>query len=226
MKSRALLAAAAAAAVLTGAPADLTAESNFPSLDIQELLAASKDYRHKSDVLRRMIGARERKIGAIQQQSNALIAQAQAEAQTRAQQAADNNSSNQLMGGLLGGLGSMIPGGSMMNDLTSKTLSAAGTAVSNAGNAQVADANSQNAAQLGDARGDTDSLMAQAATFDAEKKKLAYKARQYEQLADAKDLLAASEILRLDAERQEKAFADADKAIEAERQFVRGMSLW
>src|SRR6185312_9809009 len=173
-----------------------------------------------------MIGARERKIGAIQQQSNALVAQAQAEAQARAAQAQANNSSNQLMGGFLGALGGMVPGGSMMNDLTSKTLSAAGTAVSNAGNAQVADANSQNSAQLGDARGDADSLMAQAATFDAEKKKLAYKARQYEQLADAKDLLAASEILRLDAERQQKAIADDDRAIEAEKQFVRGMSLW
>jgi len=224
MKIRALT-ALAAAALLLGA-ADLTAQSDFPSLDIPELLAASKDYRHKADVLRKMIGARERKIGAIQQQSNALVAQAQAEAQARAAQAQANNSSNQLMGGFLGALGGMVPGGSMMNDLTSKTLSAAGTAVSNAGNAQVADANSQNAAQLSDARGDADGLMAQAATFDAEKKKLAYKARQYEQLADAKDLLAASEILRLDAERQEKAVSDADKAIEAEKQFVRGMSLW
>ncbi|HXT01001.1 MAG TPA: hypothetical protein VN915_10025 [Elusimicrobiota bacterium] len=224
MKSRVLM-TLTAAALLLGA-ADLTAQPDFPALDIQELIAASKDYRHKADVLRKMIGARERKIGAIQQQSNALIAQAQAEAQARAAQAQANNGSNQLMGGLLGGLGSMIPGGSMMNNLTSQTLSAAGTAVSNAGNAQVADANAQNAAQLGDARGDADSLMAQAATFDAEKKKLAYKARQYEQLADAKDLLAASEILRLDAERQEKAMADADKAIEAERAFVRGMSLW
>lgn len=225
MKSRALLAAAAASVLLLGA-ADLTAESNFPELDIQELLAASKEYRHRSDVLRKMIGARERKIGAIQQQSNALIAQAQADAQARAAQAQANNNSNQAMGSILGAFGSMIPGGNMMNDLTSKTLSAAGTAMSNAGNAQVADANSQNAAQLGDARGDADSLMAQAATFDAEKKKLAYKARQYEQLADAKDLLAASEILRLDAERGQKAIADSDKAIEAEREFVRGMSLW
>lgn len=224
MKSRVLM-TLAAAAMLAGA-ADLTAESDFPALDIQELLAASKDYRHKADVLRRMIGVRERKIGAIQQQSNALIAQAQAEAQARAAAAQANNNSNQLMGSLLGGLGGMIPGGSMMNDLTSKTLSAAGTAVANAGAAQVADANSQNAAQLGDARGDADGLMAQAATFDAEKKKLAYKARQYEQLADAKDLLAASEILRLDAERAERAIADADKAVAAEREFVRGMSLW
>jgi len=224
MKSRRLM-AFAAIALLMGS-ADLAAESDFPSLDIQELLSASKDYRHKSDILRKMIGARERKIGAIQQQSNALIAQAQAEARARAAAAQANNDSNQMMGGLLGALGGMVPGGGMMNDLTAKTLSAAGTAVSNAGNAQVADANAQNAAQLGDARGDADSLMAQAATFDAEKKKLAYKARQYEQLADAKDLLAASEILRLDAERQEKAIADADKTIEAEKQFVRGMSLW
>jgi len=224
MKSRILM-AFAAFALLMGS-ADLAAESDFPSLDIQELLSASKDYRHKSDILRKMIGARERKIGAIQQQSNALIAQAQAEARARAAAAQANNDSNQMMGGLLGALGGMVPGGGMMNDLTAKTLSAAGTAVSNAGNAQVADANAQNAAQLGDARGDADSLMAQAATFDAEKKKLAYKARQYEQLADAKDLLAASEILRLDAERQEKAIADADKTIEAEKQFVRGMSLW
>ena len=111
-------------------------------------------------------------------------------------------------------------------DLTKNVVSAAGTAVSNAGNAQVADANAQNLAQLGDARGDADTLMSQAATFDAEKKKLAYKARQYEQLADAKDVLAASEILRLDAERQVKAIADSDKAIDAERQFVQGMSLW
>jgi hypothetical protein len=225
MKSRAPL-AVAAAVLLLGAAAELSAQSDFPALDIPELLAASKDYRHKADVLRKMIGLRERKIGAIQQQSNALVAQAQAEAQARAAAAQANNNSNQLMGSLLGGLGGMIPGGSMMNDLTSKTLSAAGTAVSNAGNAQVSDANAQNAAQLGDARGDADSLMAQAATFDAEKKKLAYKARQYEQLADAKDLLAASEILRLDAERQEKAIAEADKAIAAEREFVRGMSLW
>ena len=224
MKSRVLM-ALAAATMLLGA-ADLTAESDFPALDIQELLAASKDYRHKADVLRKMIGVRERKIGAIQQQSSALVAQAQADAQARAAAAQANNNSNQMMGSFLGALGGMVPGGSMMNDLTSKTLSAAGTAVSNAGNAQVADANSQNAAQLGDARGDADSLMAQAATFDAEKKKLAYKARQYEQLADAKDLLAASEILRLDAERQERAIADSDKAVEAERQFVRGMSLW
>jgi hypothetical protein len=225
MRSRALLTLAAAAALL-GAAADLTAESNFPELDIPSLLAASKDYRHKSDVLRKMIGARDRKIGAIQQQSNALIAQAQAEAQARAAQAQANNSSNQLAGSLFGALGGMIPGGSMMNDLTSKGLAAAGTAMQNAGNAQVADAANQNAAQLGDARGDADSLMAQAATFDAEKKKLAYKARQYEQLADAKDLLAAGEILRLEAERQVKAIADSDKAIETEREFVRGMTLW
>jgi hypothetical protein len=225
MKSRVLLTLAAAAA-LVGVAADLTAESNFPELDIPQLLAASKEYRHRSDVLRKMIGARDRKIGAIQQQSNALIQQAQAEAQARAAQAQANNNSNQLMGSLLGGLGGMIPGGSMMNDLASKSLSAAGSAMSNAGNAQVGDAANQNAAQLGDARGDSDSLMAQAASFDAEKKKLAYKARQYEQLADAKDLLAAGEILRLDAERQVKAIADSDKAIDAERQFVRGMSLW
>ena len=225
MKSRAFLTFAAAAALM-GVGAALTAESNFPDLDVSDLLAASKEYRHRSDVLRKMIGARDRKIGAIQQQANSLIQQAQAEAQARQQQAADNNNSNQAMGSVLGALGGMIPGGNMMNDITSKALQTAGTAVSNAGNQQVADANAQNGAQLGDARGDADNLMAQAATFDSEKKKLAYKARQYEQLADAKDLLAASEILRLDAERQVKAIADSDKAIDAEREFVRGMSLW
>ncbi|HEX4046971.1 MAG TPA: hypothetical protein VH309_04015 [Elusimicrobiota bacterium] len=225
MKSRTLLSFAAAAALL-GAGASLTAESNFPDLDIAQLLASSKEYRHRADVLRRMIGVRERKIGEIQQQANALIAQAQADAEARAQAAGAANGQNQAMGSVLGTLAGMIPGGNMMNNLTSTALSAAGTAVTNAGNQQVADAASQDAAQVGDAKGDADTLMAEASTFDAEKKKLAYKARQYEQLADAKDLLAAGEILRLEAERQSKAIADSDKEIEAERQFVKGMSLW
>jgi hypothetical protein len=216
----------AAAAALLGVAAELAAESNFTDLDIPELLASSKEYRHRADVLRKMIGVRERKIGAIQQQSNLLIQQAQAEAQARQQAAAAANSNNQLMGSLLGGLGGMIPGGNMMNNMTAQALTTAGTAVSNAGNQQVADAAAQGAQQVGDAHGDADGLMAQAATFDAEKKKLAYKARQYEELADAKDLLAAGEILRLESERQARASAEADKSIDAERQFVKSMTLW
>src|SRR3569832_2804601 len=113
MRSRVLM-SFAAAAVLAGVAADLAAESDFPALDIPELLAASKDYRHKADVLRRMIGARERKIGAIQQQSNALLAQAQAEAQARAAAAQANNSNNQLKGSLLGGFGGLFFGGCLL----------------------------------------------------------------------------------------------------------------
>lgn len=225
MRTRTVLTFSLAAALLS-VSAVLTAESDFSELDIQQLLAASKEYRHRSDVLRKMIGARERKIGAIQQQANALVLQAQQEAQARIAQANAANSSNQLAGSLLGGLSGLIPGGGMMNDLTRTTLSSAGKAVAAQGNQMVADASAQGSAQLGDARGDADSLMSQIGTFDAEKKKLAYKARQYEQLADAKDLLAAGEILRLESEKQSRAVSEADKSIEAERQFVRGMSLW
>jgi hypothetical protein len=226
MKLRTALFGAALALVAGGALV-ATAEPEFSELDLTSLQAQAKDYRHRSDVLRNMIGLRERKIGDIQKQSDALMRQAQADAQARAQAAANAQSSASQDNALLGIMGQIMPGGSSaMGGILKNGMSSLGSAEVDAANKQAQLASAQGAAEIGGAQQGAENLRAQADAYQGEKKKLVYKAHQYEQLADAKDLLTAGEILRLRAGEQARALEDSDKTVEAERRYVESMTVW
>lgn len=226
MKTRNLILIAALAA---GAAAALvaSAEGDYSEIDIAELQAQAKEYRHRSDVLRKMIGLRERKIGAVQQQADALMRQAQADAAARQAAAAQAQSDAAGNAQVIGFLGSFIPGGnSLGGDMLKSGLNGMAQGAVNQANANARLAGAQGAAMVGGAKSDADSLMSQAEQFQGEKKKLVYKARQYEQLADSKDLLAAGEVLRLRAQESVKTVDGVDREIESARAFVQGVSVW
>jgi len=186
-------------------------------LDIKQILGEAADYRHRAAVLRKLIGVREQKISSMQQQANALIAQSQADAQAQAQAAqqaqANAQSDNAFAGAAASFIGNFVPGG---NTIAGQMVQGGLTGM---GNAEVNQANGQ-------AQQDADSLTAQAQTFQGEKKKLAYKTKQYEQLADAKDLLAAAEILRLQARKQADSTGAAEQSAAEQKKFVQEMDIW
>ncbi len=223
-----LLACALCAAFLCAARAQ---EGALEPLDIQRILKEAADYRHRAAVLRKLIGVREQKISSMQQQANGLIAQAQNDAASQAQSAAQAQSQaqsdNAAMGAAASFIGNFLPGGnSFAGQVVQGGLNGLGSAAVNQANAQAQNAQAQGSGEVSEAQKDADSLMAQAQTFQGEKKKLAYKAKQYEQLADAKDLLAAAEILRRQAEQQASSSGQADKAAAAQKKFVQDMDIW
>ncbi|MDE1976601.1 MAG: hypothetical protein KGI84_05015 [Elusimicrobia bacterium] len=200
-------------------------------LDVKQILGEAADYRHRAAVLRKLIGVREQKISSMQQQANELIAQAQnaatAQAQAAAQAQSQAQSDNAAFGSAASFISSFIPGGnSFAGQMTQSALTGMGNAeVSNA-NAQAQQAQAMGGSEESQAQKDADSLMAQAQSFQGEKKKLAYKARQYEQLADAKDLLAAAEILRLQARKQTDSAGQTGQAAAEQKKFVQSMDIW
>ena len=200
-------------------------------LDVKQILSEAADYRHRAAVLRKLIGVREQKISSMQQQANELIAQAQnaaaAQEQAAAQAQSQAQSDNAAFGGAASFIGNFIPGGdSFVGQVTQSALTGMGSAeVSNA-NAQAQQAQTVGGSEESQAQKDADSLMAQAQNFQGEKKKLAYKARQYEQLADAKDLLAAAEILRLQARKESDTVRQTEQAAAEQKKFVQSMDIW
>ncbi len=225
MRSRLLFLLALLAAGAAAAPR--LAADDFPELDLVKLQAKAKDYRHRAELLRRMVGAREAKIGEAQSQADALIQQARAQAQARAAAAAAAQSSAQQTAQFAGIFTQFLPGGDSMGAqiLKSGVKGVAQGAVS-AADAQAQQAGAEGAQIVAGAQSDSDTLMAQAATLQGEKKKLAYKARQYEQLADSLDMLAAGEVLRRRAQEQTQTLQDIDKQIESDRAFVKGLTVW
>ncbi|HVA66958.1 MAG TPA: hypothetical protein VNK24_08535 [Elusimicrobiota bacterium] len=200
-------------------------------LDIKQILSEAADYRHRAAVLRKLIGVREQKITSMQQQANELIAQSQADAQAQAQAAqqaqANAQSDNAGLNVVASLVGNLIPGGnSLAGQAVQGGLTGMGSAEVNQANSQAQNAQAQGTAEVSEAQKDVDSLTAQAQTFQGEKKKLAYKTKQYEQLADAKDLLAAAEILRLQARKQADSAGEADGAAATQKKFVQEMDIW
>ncbi|MHB2026552.1 MAG: hypothetical protein ACYCPQ_07930 [Elusimicrobiota bacterium] len=209
----------------------LEAQLNFDDLNVQSILALAKDYRHRADVLRRLIGVRERKISFMQEEANGLILQAQNDAQAQAQAAAQAQgqakSDNAVLGGAASFIGNFIPGGnSFAGQMVQGGLQGLGSAEQSQASAQVQNAQVQGQLENDQAQKNADSLMEQAKNFQGEKKKLAYKAKQYEQLADAEELLAASEILRVQANKEAQSAADMDNKISSQRQFVENLDIW
>lgn len=226
---RTLLAALLAAAALAagGAAVRRASADEGGSVDIAKLQAKAKEYRHKADLLRRMVGAREAKIGQAQAQADAIMRQAQADAAARQAQAAAAQQSAQSSAQVLGLFTSMMPGGnSLAGDMFKSGVNAMGQGMVNAANAQAQQAGAEGAGMVAGAHSDSDTLMAQAQQLQGEKKKLAYKARQYEQLADSMDMHAAGEILRRRAAEQGNVLSEIDKQIESDKAFVQGMSIW
>lgn len=213
------------AAVL--ATALMAAAQDLPEVDVSQLQAQASEYRHRADVLRRMIGARERQIGQTQQQADALVRQAQADAQARQAQAAEAAGNAQNTATALNLFSSFIPGGdSLAGSMMKSAYTGVANGMVNQAGAQVQQANAEGAAMVGGAHSDADTLMAQAEQLQGEKKKLAYKAKQYEQLADSKDLEAAGEVLRRRADNAVHNSSEIDKEIAAERAFVQGLTPW
>ena len=200
-------------------------------LDIKQILGEAADYRHRAAVLRKLIGVREQKISSMQQQANALIAQSQADAQAQAQAAqqaqANAQSDNAFAGAAASFIGNFVPGGNTIaGQMVQGGLTGMGNAEVNQANGQAQQAQAMGGAEESQAQQDADSLTAQAQTFQGEKKKLAYKTKQYEQLADAKDLLAAAEILRLQAQKQVDSAGAAEQAAAEQKKFVQEMDIW
>lgn len=225
---RAGLAVLLAAALLSGGAAvrPVSADDE-PAVDIAKLQAQAKDYRHRAELLRRMVGAREAKIGEAQAQADALVQQARAAAQAQAAAAAANQASAQNTAAVLATFTQFMPMGNSLGATMIKSgMNAAGQGMVNAAGAQAQQANAQGVEMVTGAQSDADTLMAQAAQLQGEKKKLAYKARQYEQLADALDMHVAGEILRRRAIDQQRILGGIDKQLESDKAFVQGVTVW
>jgi hypothetical protein len=227
MKNKSLILLMTAALSLTTA-VDLFAQSSYPALDLDQLREAISDYRHRAALLRRSVGIRDRGISEAESRAGQIVAAAEADAQRRQQEALEaqqraqsNQQTAQLLGGLLGALGGSV-GGNL-----GKAMSM-GSKIAN----QVGKANVVGGGAAGDdqevyqAQRQAAPLREQAKNLEGDKKKLALKADQYEQLADAKDLLIAAETLRLQSEEAIKAADSADKTISSAKALVEHMDIW
>ena len=225
MKIRALI----AAALILGAASLGFAQNSFPDLNVDELREAAKDYRHRAALLRKNVGLRQAGISEAQSRADAAIQAAQADAQARAQQAAQAQAqaaSAQSGADAASAIWGMLPGGGFAKNIGRSALSSYGAAgVANA-NAAAQAAASQGDEEISQANKTAAPLREQANKLEGEKKRLALKADQYEQLADSKDFLITAETLRKQAEEAVKTAGDADKTIAATRSLIQNMDLW
>lgn len=228
MKNKSLVLWTAAVLSLAAAT-DVSAQSSYPALDLEQLREAISDYRHRAALLRRSVGIRDRGISEAESRAGQIVAAAEADAQRRQQEALEaqqraqsNQQTAQLLGGLMGALGGSLGGnlGKAMS-MGSKIANQVGKANVGGGGGGVGDDQEVYQAQRQAAP-----LREQAKNLEGDKKKLALKADQYEQLADAKDLLIAAETLRLQSEEAIKAADSADKTISSAKALVEHMDVW
>ncbi len=221
---------AASGALARSAPAS----ADFAPLDVAGLLSRAKEYRHRASLLRKMIGARESSINSYQQQADAAMRQARQDAAARATAAAQAQAQAQSTDTganlLLGVLGNMPGGGLFKNQIANQVVqgvvSGAQSSVDVQAAAAARAAQAQNAAEDSQADAQASSLEVRAKALEGEKKKLAYTAMRYEQLADADELLAAVETLRLQAKRLGTVGASFVDVLSRDRRFLARMSLW
>ncbi len=225
---RRLAAAGLLLAALSPARAQVQAAASFKPLDVDKLLAQAKDYRRRAALLRQMIGVRESRISAIERQANAVVAQAQSDAQARkatADQAASSAQGAQAAASIFGAILNAAGVNNNLADVANGVAQGAARSAANNAAAMANGAAGQNSAEMSEAQKEAASLSAQAKSFEGEKKKMAFTALRYEQLADSKELLAAAEILRLKAE----GLGDFDKqlarAVSADGEFVKSLTL-
>ena len=228
MKTRRLLLFASALLAL-GAAKGLLAQGSFPELDLDELRQSAADYRHRAALLRRSVGIRDRKISEAEARAGQIVGNAQAQADAQRQQALAAQrqaQANQQAANIGAGFLQAFGGNSWINQAVQSGMrSGASAGVANA-NANAANAMAAGDEEVSQARKAAAPLRDQARLLEGDKKKLALKADQYEQLADAKDLLIASETLRKQAEDAVKSSGEADKVISSSRSFVEGMDIW
>ena len=205
------------------------AETTPQELNLDALKEQAASYRHKAALLRQRIGIRERDISKAESLAGEIVNNAQAQAQNRAQLAIDaqNRAANANAGlGIFAAALGSVGGGGWVKDAIANGAKTAGTNAVNAAaaNAQAADA--ANADELQQANAAAAPLREQAKNLEGEKKKLALKADQYEELADAKDLLIAAETLRGQAEDNAKNSAEAEKATASLKNTIYSMDIW
>jgi hypothetical protein len=219
----------AAAALALAAAARLRAQAVFPELDLNRMQETIADYRHRASLLRRSVGIRERGMSDAQSRAAQIVQSAEAEAEQKrqaalaAQQQAAANQANAQAGAAIFGA---LFGNSLISNVVQSGLKGAGAAGVAGAEAGIGTAAQESAEEVARAQRDAAPLREQAKAFEGEKKKLALKADQYEQLADAKDLLIAAETLRRQAEDAVKSAADADQTIASGKSFVARMDLW
>lgn len=217
------------ASLLACAAATSFAQSAFPDLNLEELKEEAADYRHRAALLRKRVGLRDRDISSAQARANAVLRNAQADAEARAQQAAQAQANAQSAQAMADGMASFMGafgGNSFINSAIQGGLRAGGNSAMANANAQAQAAAEEGSAEMQEAAKAAAPLREQAKQLEGEKKRLALKADQYEQLADAKDLLIAAETLRKEAEQSVKSAGEADKVIAASRSLVENMDLW
>jgi hypothetical protein len=223
------LASLGCAVLLLAGAARGVAESSFPDLNIDELKEQAGDYRHRAELLRKKVGLRNRDISAAESRANAAIQSAQADAEARAQQAAAAQASAQSAAAVAGGVADLLGafgGNSYLNTAVRAGLHSGGNAAVAGADAAAQAAAEQGSAEIMAANKAAAPLREQAKLLEGEKKRLALKADQYEELADSKDLLIAAETLRKEAEENVRSAAEADKAIAAARSLIENMDVW
>lgn len=228
MRTRALLLWTAAALGLGGAGA-LLAQWSFQDLDMDELRQSATEYRRRANLLRRSVGIRQRKISEAESRAGQIVQGAEAQAEQR-RQAAANAQRQAQANQATANFGAQLFGQLIGNDFLSSAIQAgvksgAASGVANA-NAGAANAAAQGEEDVQQAHKTAAPLRDQARLLEGDKKKLALKADQYEQLADAKDLLIAAETLRTQAEEAVKSAGEGDKIISSSRSFVENLDIW
>jgi hypothetical protein len=225
MKTACLCAAGLALAVA----GRLRAQASFPDLDLDALKESAADFRHRAALLRRSVGLRERNMSDAEGRAAQILQAAQADAEQKrqaalaAQQQAGASQAGADMGA---GLARAFLGNGLFSQALQVGIKTAGSAAVANANAGLNTAAQEGSEELAQAQRSAAPLREQARAFEGEKKKLALKADQYEQLADAKDLLIAAETLRRQAEEAAKTADDADKAISSAKSFVDRMDVF
>jgi|GEM_PF-6864776 len=206
-------------------PASAAAVGSFAALDLNILRRQVVDYRRKANLLRARVGVRQRDVNQAEGLANQVMrnAQAQAAAAQAQAQAAQNTASTASN---IANIASMFPGGGNWGKIARMGANIGASAAQANADAATAQANAQAQAAINNAQGQASTLEQRAKELEGEQKRLAMKARQYEYLADAKDLLLAAETLRLQSVATSKDMGRADQSISSANKLVDEMDLW